>query len=83
MARQEIVTVIDDLDGSEGATTVRFAFGDQSYEIDLNEQHTEELRAALDPYITAGRRLSRSGRPYVRIDLDASRRAHRREASSR
>jgi hypothetical protein len=39
VARREIVTVIDDLDGNEGATTVRFAFGDQSYQIDLNEQH--------------------------------------------
>lgn len=57
--------LVDDIDGSilevgEGET-VHFSLNGASYEIDLNATHAEELRAALEPYISAGRRVGSAG----------------------
>lgn len=57
--------------GTSPTETVRFALDGQSYEIDLSPADAAEMREALAPYVQAGRRLTRSGKPYVRIDLDA------------
>jgi hypothetical protein len=52
MATQRMVQVTDDLDPSVQATnTVRFGLDRAEYEIDLTEEHTQELRAALEQYI--------------------------------
>jgi hypothetical protein len=56
MATQTRVLVTDDLDGSEGARTYRFAWGDTRYEIDLTDAHRDALLHALEPYITAARK---------------------------
>lgn len=63
VARRQLVVVTDDLDGSEGADTFRFGVGGVEYEIDLIESHRLELEAVLRPYVEAGRRLNRDGRP--------------------
>lgn len=60
MARRIVHQLVDDIDGSvlevgEGET-VHFSLNGTSYEIDLNTAHAEELRAAFEPYISAGRR---------------------------
>ncbi|MBW8762165.1 MAG: Lsr2 family protein [Microbacterium sp.] len=60
MARRIVHQLVDDIDGSvleagEGET-VRFSLNGASYEIDLNDEHAAELRAAFEPYISAGRR---------------------------
>ncbi|MEE6388337.1 MULTISPECIES: Lsr2 family protein [Microbacterium] len=60
MARRIVHQLVDDIDGTvlevgEGET-VHFSLNGTSYEIDLNPEHAEELRQALEPYITAGRR---------------------------
>ncbi|AMG82182.1 MULTISPECIES: Lsr2 family protein [Microbacterium] len=60
MARRIVHQLVDDIDGTvlevgEGET-VHFSLNGTSYEIDLNSAHAEELRQALEPYITAGRR---------------------------
>lgn len=49
---------IDDLDGSEDATTVRFAVAGTEYEIDLSEDNIEQLHKALEVYTSAGRIVS-------------------------
>jgi len=63
MARRTITQLIDDLDGSviDGGMgrTVVFEFDGTNYEIDLTDAHLDELRAALAPYVAAGRRTSR------------------------
>jgi hypothetical protein len=60
---QKVETIlIDDLDGSEAESTVRFAFGGAEYEIDLSAAHASELRQKLDTFITAGRKLNGTGR---------------------
>ncbi|MFT4259220.1 histone-like nucleoid-structuring protein Lsr2 [Microbacterium sp.] len=64
MARRIVHQLVDDIDGSvlevgEGET-VRFSLNGTSYEIDLNAEHAAELRAAFEPYISAGRRAGSS-----------------------
>ncbi|SDZ28862.1 Lsr2 protein [Micromonospora pattaloongensis] len=61
MARQVIVVLTDDLDGSEADRTVEFDLDGVSYTIDLSEKHAGELRRALDPFISAGTRIGRGG----------------------
>lgn len=66
MVRKEIVTLIDDLDGSEAAETIRFAFGSGTYEIDLSTVNASALREALAPYVAAARRASSFSAPSPR-----------------
>lgn len=51
--------ITDDLDGSEGARTYAFSWQQGRYEIDLSDEHRDELLAALAPYIKAARRIGR------------------------
>jgi hypothetical protein len=58
---QKIQTLlIDDLDGGQAESTLRFGLDGAEYEIDLSAKHAEALRKALEPYVTAGRRASGS-----------------------
>lgn len=64
MARRIVHQLVDDIDGSvleigEGET-VHFSFNGAAYEIDLSTAHADELRQALEPYISAGRRAGSS-----------------------
>ncbi|WP_040166177.1 histone-like nucleoid-structuring protein Lsr2 [Microbacterium gorillae] len=63
MARKIVHQLIDDLDGTvlEPGTgdTVHFSLDGTAYEVDLTAEHADELRAALEPYVRAGRRLGR------------------------
>ncbi|MEV4417997.1 Lsr2 family protein [Catellatospora sp. NPDC049609] len=57
MARREIVTLEDDLDGSEGdVRTVKFGFEGVSYEIDLGPANHDKLALALAPFVAAARK---------------------------
>jgi hypothetical protein len=47
--------LVDDLDGSGDASTVKFSIDRFSYEVDLTEQHRSELYDVLEPYMAAGR----------------------------
>ncbi|PQZ56044.1 MULTISPECIES: Lsr2 family protein [unclassified Microbacterium] len=64
MARRIVHQLVDDIDGSileigEGET-VHFSLNGAAYEIDLNSAHADELRKALEPYISGGRRAGSS-----------------------
>jgi hypothetical protein len=55
---QKITTLfIDDIDGGAAEGTVRFALDGTEYEIDLNAEHSEELRSALGKYVTHARKV--------------------------
>lgn len=56
MAKQTLVTLIDDLDQSEADVQVEFALDGRSYEIDLSEANATRLREALGPFISVARR---------------------------
>jgi hypothetical protein len=60
MAKQTVVTLIDDIDGGVADQTVTFSLNGQAYEIDLNSKNTQKLQAALEPWIAAGRRVGRA-----------------------
>lgn len=58
MATKTVVQRTDDLDPSLEATdTIRFAFGNTEYEIDLSDDHVDQLRSALDKYIQHARKV--------------------------
>ena len=61
MSKKTIVTLVDDLDGTDAAETITFAFDGAAYEIDLSADNAAAMRAALEPYVKAARRTS-SGR---------------------
>ena len=44
MAQKVMVTLVDDLDGSEAGETVEFGLDGAFYEIDLSEGNAERLR---------------------------------------
>ncbi|MCD0447240.1 Lsr2 family protein [Glycomyces sp. A-F 0318] len=75
MAKQTVVTLTDDIDGSEAAETVEFGVDGYLYTIDLSAAHAEELRDRLTAYQEFGTRL---GRYSTRTAAAAPKRAPRR-----
>lgn len=67
VAQKVVVTLSDDIDGSEAAETIAFGLDGKSYEIDLNQSNAEKLRKALEPYVEAAAsgpgRARRTSRP--------------------
>ena len=59
MAKERVVQLIDDLDGSNADETVRFALDENIYEIDLTSANARRLRTTLDRYRERGRRVGR------------------------
>lgn len=53
MAQRVVVTLSDDIDGSEAAETIAFGLDGKSYEIDLNPANAKKLRKVLEPYLEA------------------------------
>lgn len=69
MAKKTTVVVVDDIDGVEieggKGETVFFSLDGVSYEIDLTDANASALRAAVAPYVEAGRRTARGTRSAV------------------
>src|ERR1035441_2084417 len=64
MAQRVNVLLVDDIDGSEADETIPFGLDGARYEIDLNREHAQELRAQLAHYVRAARKVTGSaGRP--------------------
>ncbi|MGP4029717.1 histone-like nucleoid-structuring protein Lsr2 [Actinomadura sp. 3N407] len=63
MARQVLITKIDDIDGTPAGESVRFGLDGRSYEIDLSEANKDTLRGIYAPYIAKARKVgARRGR---------------------
>ena len=62
MAQKVTRELVDDLDGSPAAATVRFGYDGRDYEIELSEAHATELDEFLAPYLEHARRVSDGGR---------------------
>jgi hypothetical protein len=56
MATRTVVTLVDDLDGSDAEESLSFGLDGVEYEIDLSAEHAEALRGVLEPYAAAARR---------------------------
>ena len=65
MTTRQIVSLIDDIDGSEATGTVSFSLDGQDYEIDLSDANAGTLRAALTTYTESARKITGT-RPHVR-----------------
>ncbi|MEU5878161.1 Lsr2 family protein [Spirillospora sp. NPDC047279] len=57
--QKTIITLVDDIDGTEAAETVSFGLDGSLYKIDLSDVHAKELREALAPFINHSRRQGR------------------------
>ena len=63
MARKVQVILSDDLDENLSADeTVSFALDGTSYEIDLSEKNARAMRDAFSRYVSAARKVGRTGR---------------------
>ena len=58
MAKQTTIELVDDLDASSAVATIQFGYLGTNFEIDLSEANSFALRSALEPYITAGRKVT-------------------------
>lgn len=58
MARRIETLLIDDLDGSAAAETVRFTWAGHDYEIDLSTANAAKMRKAVAPFTDAARRIA-------------------------
>jgi hypothetical protein len=75
MAKKQVVTITDDIDGREGAQTVSFAYAGRTYEIDLGEKNRAKLEKALEPFISTARKVNGSSsnrRPPARAATASS-----------
>ncbi len=67
MAKRTVILLEDDIGGSEANETLSFALDGTEYEIDLNNEHANELRQTLERFTTAARKTAgRSIRPAAR-----------------
>jgi len=58
VAQKVQVVLVDDIDGSAASETVSFSLDGTSYEVDLSDKNAADLREALAPWISAGRRTA-------------------------
>jgi Lsr2 len=70
MAKRTVVLLEDDINGSEASETVSFAVDGNDYEIDLNAAHANELRQALEKYVSVARKSGGRGWPVRRLASD-------------
>ena len=61
MAKATVDVLIDDLDGSEGAETVRLGWNGDWRELDLSKKNLAALSKALDKYWKVSRPVSADG----------------------
>ena len=62
MAKAMVEVLVDDLDGSEGAETVRIGWNGEWRELELSKKNLSALSRALDRYWDVSRPVSRDGR---------------------
>lgn len=74
MAQRTVVQLTDDIDGSEAAETISFAFEGVDYEIDLNETNAANFREMMASYMGAGRQIPGAGRSSRRSSVRSSKR---------
>jgi hypothetical protein len=60
MARETIIRLTDDIDGTEAIEELTFALRGVEYEIDLNAKNLAALEKALDKFIGAGRKVPKA-----------------------
>jgi hypothetical protein len=62
MATVSTLIISDDIDGTEGASTVLFGLDGVNYEIDLSPENEAVVRAALAPLVEKARKVTGKGK---------------------
>lgn len=73
MSTKRIVTLIDDVDGTDAVETIQFALDGVEYEIDLSEKNAAEMRDAMALWVGSARRIKggkRRSAPRKKPDYD-------------
>lgn len=68
MATKVLRVLIDDIDGSDADRTVSFRIDGRDYEIDLSEENAARLAELLEPFMAAGRKVTRRAPKNVRLE---------------
>lgn len=80
MAQRVRVLLVDDLDGGPAAETVQFGLDGVGHTIDLNQEHAQQLRESLAPWVASARRVRPGTRTAtMRTALAASGETRKRE----
>ena len=83
MAQKVSVEFLDDLDGKLAVETITFGLDGRDYEIDLSAKNAKALRAALEAWISAGRRVGgRRARATTLVETGVDNQAVRAWAAS-
>lgn len=69
MAQKVTIALVDDVDGTEAAETIRYSLDGKSYEIDLSEANAEKFRKDLELWMSFSRKAVGAGRPARRSTL--------------
>jgi uncharacterized membrane protein len=72
VAQRTVVEVTDDLDGSDGAETITFAFDGKTMEIDLSKKNADKFRKAIQPFMDAARKSGGPSRSTRRSSSTSS-----------
>ena len=73
MAQKVETWLVDDLDGSEAAETVRFGLEGRQYEIDLSQHNAARLREGLADFVASARRGGGGPRTSRSLNAGSSR----------
>ena len=72
MAKRVIITLEDDLDGSEANETITFSIDGGEYEIDLTNAHATELREEMNKCTVVARKTTGRARSARRTSAGVS-----------
>lgn len=60
MARETIINLIDDIDGTKADVTIKYAFDGNNYEVDLTDDHAEDFREHMQEWLDRSRRIGQA-----------------------
>jgi hypothetical protein len=73
MAKATVEVLVDDVDGSDGAETIRIGWNGEWRELELSKKNLASLSKALDRYWDVSRPVSRNGQSGTRRRSNAAR----------
>lgn len=82
MARKEVIQYTDDMTGeqldADKVSTVELSYQGKTYALDLSHESALKLATTLDPWISAGRKVTRGGSPARRGASSADKERNKR-----
>ena len=82
MAKQTIIHITDDIDGTKDAQEVSFSFQGTEYKIDLAKKNLAAFEKAVKPYVDAATKVSRGSSRSRRVTKPTSSKAPARNTAA-